>query len=95
MNAELEAIKEKWEEEPRDYDATVALADQYVADHPDEFSGYEERPIEDLVASLDVFRAANDQDNQWRVQAWLFHRFQPQNIGGTYQPQIRIPGGAE
>lgn len=92
MNIELQAIKDKWDETPRDSVGALALSDTYVSNHPEEFDGYADMDLEQLVGALEVFRAAGMDENEWRCQAYLFHKFEPQNIGGTYQPQLRIVG---
>lgn len=102
MNAELEAIKDSWDKntgDGRDDEGTRALADKYVADHPEQFEGLRQLekqasdadrdPIPDLVNALSVFRNAGMAEEQWRVETYLLHRFPPQNIGGEYRPSIR------
>lgn len=79
----------------RDADKARQLADAYVAANPAEFSGYEDKTQPELVASVDVFRAAGFDDDLWRVKTWLLHRFEPQNIGGEAKPQVRaVPTAA-
>lgn len=93
MKAEFEAIKDAMDKKTgngRDRQAAVALADAYVAANPNEFTGYEDKSISQLVQSLDVFRAADFEDDMWRVKTWLLHRFEPQNIGGEARPQVRV-----
>lgn len=95
MNAELEAIKDSWDKntgDGRDEDGTRALCDAYVEAHPEQFVSLREMSIEECVKALEVFRDAGMAEEQWRVEAWLLHRFQPQSIGGPIQAQIRIPG---
>ena len=101
MNAELKAIRDAWDpgdpvakniDSKRDTVKTLKLADKYVAAHPEEFVGLLEKSLEDCVKTLEVFRDAGLTEDEWRVQTWLFHRFEPQSIGGVYQPQLRVPG---
>lgn len=89
MKAELQAIKDAWEATPRDDDGARTLADQYVSSNPDEFNGFQGMTIEQLVEAIDTFRSANMEEDQWRIETWLLHRYTPQNIGGIYQPQLR------
>lgn len=70
------------------------LCDKYVADHPDEFSeqirGME---IEQLVTALSTFRAAGFEREQWIIEVWLKHHFEPQQIGGPMKARLRFPNG--
>lgn len=92
MKAELQAIKDKWAEVPRDAEACQAMSDAYVAANPGEFTGYESKTIQELCRAIDTFREAGMDEEVQRMEVWLLHRFEPQNIGGTYQPQIRVVG---
>ena len=92
MKAELQAIKDKWNETPRDEAACRSMSDAYVAANPGEFTGYEGKTIENLALAIDVFRDAGMDEEVQRMEVWLLHRFEPQNIGGVYQPQIRVVG---
>ena len=92
MKAELQAIKDKWGETPRDAETCRTMSDTYVAANPGEFTGYEGKSIEDLAKATDVFRDAGMDEEVQRIETWLLHRFRPQNIGGTYQAEIRIVG---
>lgn len=96
MNSELEAIKDSWSKETgggRDEDGTRAACDAYVAANPDQFTSLETMSLEECVNAVSVFRAAGMDEEQWRVEVWLLHRFEPQNIGGIAQPTVRIPRG--
>ncbi|AEL19951.1 hypothetical protein SEA_TAPIOCA_23 [Mycobacterium phage Tapioca] len=95
MNAQLEAIRDAMNKDTgqgRDIDLARALADAYVTEHPDQFANLADMPIEQCVAAVDVFRSAGMEDDQWRVEAWLLHRFEPQTIGGPVTARIRVPG---
>lgn len=95
MNDDLAAIKAAWTNPAgRDDDAVRTMADAYVAAHPTEFAEYELMAIADCVAAVEAFRAAGMEESQWRVEVWLLHRFEAQDIGGEYQAQVRIPEGA-
>ena len=95
MKAELQAIKDKWAEVPRDADLARSMSDAYVAAHPEEFTGFEPMDIGQLCGAIDTFREAGMTEDVQRIEVWLLHRFESQNIGGTYQPQIRVIGGTE
>jgi hypothetical protein len=100
MNDKLQAIKDAWDpgdpetknvDAKRDEDKTRKLADAYVKANPDEFTELAEMSEDDCVKALEVFRAAGMEDSEWKVQAWLFHKFEPRNIGGTYEAKVRVP----
>lgn len=95
MNAELEAIKDSWSKETgagRDEDGTRALCDAYVEAHPEQFNSLSEMSLEQCVTALSTFRAAGMEEEQWKVEVWLLHHFEPQTIGGPIKAQVRIPG---
>ncbi|BBU22174.1 hypothetical protein [Mycobacterium xenopi] len=95
MNTELEAIRDAMDPDTgggRDEQTARQLADEYVANHSAEFAAFPSMTVQQLVEAVDVFRAANMLEDQWRVETWLLHRFEPQNIGGPAQPQVRVPG---
>lgn len=95
MNPELAAIKDAMDKDTgdgRDAELARTLADAYVAAHPEEFTVLANTNIELCVASVDMFRNNGAEDDQWRVEAWLLHHFEPQTIGGPVVAQIRVPG---
>ena len=89
MKAEFTAIKELWDAEERDFDAVRVLCDEYVDAHPDEFASFEGLDERACVKALEVFRAAGLEDDEFRVQVWIWHHFEPQEIGGTYRAKVR------
>lgn len=94
MTPELEAIRDAMDNTngDRDMPTAVALADTYVAANPDVFAYLATMPIESCIALVDVFRDQGDEESQWRIEAWLLHRFEPQNIGGPVAAKVRTPG---
>lgn len=94
MTPELEAIKAALDNSNGDRDMTqvVALADAYVAAHPDQYTSLQNLEREQCVAALDVFRSAGMEEDQWRVEAWIQHRWDPMNIGGPVSAKVRTPG---
>jgi hypothetical protein len=97
VTATLQDIQDAWvndETHTRDEALTRSLADEYVAAHPEEFTELATLSVEELVQAVDVFRAANLTQSQYRVEAWLWHHFEPQTIGGSAQPQIRLSEGS-
>lgn len=93
MNSELQAIKDAWDAEPRNETLARSLSDTYVLDHPTEFTGYDGMSVQALCEAIDTFRLAGMPEDVQRIETWLLHKYEPQNIGGTYQPQLRIVGG--
>lgn len=95
MNAELEAIKDALDKDTgdgRDMDEVRALADAYVNTHPAEFTSLQTMDRPQCVAAVDVFRAAGLEEDQWRVETWIQHRWDPMNIGGPIAATVRTPG---
>lgn len=93
MNPELEAIRDAMDKETgRDTEQAVTLADTYVTAHPDQFTSLNGLDMEQCVAAIDVFRAAGMEEDLWRVQAWILHRFEFQTIGGPVTARVRVPG---
>lgn len=90
MNSELEAIKDALDKSTgRDMSEVVALADAYVAVHPDQFTSLQELERDQCVAAIDTFRAAGMEEDQWRVETWIQHRWDPMNIGGPVEAKVR------
>lgn len=92
---DLQAIRDAWDKESgggRDEDKARALADKYVAKHPEQFDGLAEKSIHELVKAVDVFRDAGMDDEQWRIETYLLHRYNPQEIGGPTAATVRITG---
>lgn len=93
MNAELEAIRESWDKstgDGRDEVGTRALCDAYVTAHPELFTELADMTLEECVSAVTVFRNAGMEESQWNTEVWLLYHFEPQQIGGTYQPTIRV-----
>ncbi|BDY31426.1 hypothetical protein [Mycolicibacterium mageritense] len=96
MTPELAAIRDAMSKDTgdgRDMATVVALADAYVADHPDLFTSLQSMSRDECVAALDVFRAAGMEEDQWRVEAWIQHQWEPMNIGGPVEAKVRITNG--
>lgn len=95
MDSGLEEIKDTWSKDTgdgRDEARTRELADAYVEAHGDEFSSLKDLSLEDLVKAVDVFRAAGMDTEVWRIETYLLHKYEPQNIGGAAAPTVRFPG---
>ncbi|WP_458317097.1 hypothetical protein [Mycolicibacterium brisbanense] len=95
MDPELEAIRDAMDKttgDGRDTSQARALADAYVAAHPETFVFLQSMAIEQLVATVEVFRNQGDEQSQWLVETWLLHHFEPQTIGGPVVARVRVPG---
>ena len=105
MDKALEDIKKAWEGRPAAGQASSspegealaekdddvrALSDRYVEANAEAYAGYEHLSQELLVKQLEEFRDKGDTAGEWRIQAWLFHRFPPQNIGGQLKQTVRV-----
>lgn len=111
MNTALQEIKDAWQNRPAAGTASssedgealsahdkdvVALADSYVTAHPELFSQFEGKDEHFCVRALEVAREQGLEESEWQIQAWLFHRFEFQNIGGVSKAQVRLaPEGNE
>lgn len=96
-NEQLDAIRDAWDKETgegRDEELARSLADALVAAEPDQFEELSSMSLEDCVKAVDIFRRAGMTDSQWKVEAWLLHRFEPQVIGGAAEAKVRIVPGA-
>jgi hypothetical protein len=105
---ELDAIRDAWDKHTgggRQEDETRSLCDAYVAAHPEQFTALREMGLEACVQAIDVLRDDPDNafapmlrfmlgiDDWYLVQVWLWHHFEPQIIGGTAEPKIRMVNG--
>lgn len=93
MDATLEAIRTAWDKtegEGRDEVAARNLADEFVTTNPDLFTSMATMRVEELVTAVENFRASGMEEEEWRIEAWLLHHYEPQNIGGSAQPTVRI-----
>jgi hypothetical protein len=106
MDASLKAIKDGWEKRDArgqrsstgkadlaEDDKVRGLADKHVKANASEYAGWENLSLEALVKTVDEARAAGDEEKLWKVEAYLLHKFEPQNIGGTYEPKLRVSNG--
>lgn len=92
MNAELEAIRDAWDKNTGDGrdESARELADEYVVAHEDQFASLKNMTLDQCVQAVDVFRQAGMEEEQWRVETWLLHRYEPQNIGGVADAKVRL-----
>lgn len=94
LSPKLEAIRDANDKntgDGRDRDKAVKLAEAYVKANPDMFASFKGLSIAECVQAVDVFRAAGLEEEEWRAEAWLLAKFEPQNIGGEYQATVRLP----
>lgn len=95
MREQFNAIRDAWNktrEGGRDENKARELSDGLVAANPEAFAAYDSMTQEQLVAAHDVFRAAGMVDDMDKIQAYLFHKYEPQSIGGAVKSIVRIPG---
>lgn len=88
MQDELQDIKARIEE--GDLESARTLADEFVTANPALFTDMATKPVDELVNAVDKFREAGFEENQWQVEAWLLHHFEPQNIGGSASATVRV-----
>ena len=84
MNAELEAYDRAWNETPKDARNAVcqALADEYVAAHPELAAKYGALSIPELVSLVDLARQMSDVEKRIELDVWIMAAFEFQRIGG-------------
>lgn len=98
ITPELEAIRDAIDKNRvggRDRDLAVSLSDDYVIANPSDFTLVENMEYEQAVALAEVFRDGGQEREHWTIEAWIFHKFEKQNIGGKYQAQVRVGTGPE
>ena len=88
MQSELQEIKDAVES--GDVEGARNLSDAFVSENPSLFADMQTKNVEELVSAIDVFRAAAMEENQWQVEAWLLHHYEPQNIGGPADATVRV-----
>ena len=79
----------------QDIDRAREIATEYVQAHPDEFEdfrewGTDQDALEQTVQAVEVFRTAGLRKQWARAEAWHLATWEPQNIGGTAQPVLRL-----
>lgn len=88
MHDDLQNIKDAVE--AQDFALARSLSDSFVTENDSLFTDMKPKADFELVAAVDVFRSAGMEENQWQVEAWLLHHFEPQNIGGSAQAIVRV-----
>lgn len=109
MDEELQALIDAWENRPAAGEASsgedgaelakkdrdvYALADKYVAGHSEDFAAYDVLSLDELVSRIDEHGAAGRNTEAFKLQVFIWHKYEPQNIGGTYEPKLRVTNGA-
>jgi hypothetical protein len=90
MKSELQAIRDALD--AQDFDIARELADEYVTANPNDFTTLADLSLEECVKAVCVFRDAGMSDNHYQIEAWLLHKWEPQNIGGEASPSLRLAG---
>lgn len=88
--AQIRDVMDKTTGEGRDYDKACELADAYVAKYPEQFAEIRTLTLDECVQAVTVFRNAGLVDEQWRVETWILHHYEPLQVGGPFQAQVRI-----
>ena len=88
MQSELQDIKDAVES--GDIENARSLSDAFVSANPDLFVDMATKNVDELVTAIDVFRSAAMEENQWQVEAWLLHHYEPQKIGGVQDATVRV-----
>ncbi len=83
MDAELEAYDQAWKTSTERNAVCQAMADQYVAAHPELAAKYGSLTIPQLVTLVDSARAAGDEEERIRLDIWINAAFEYQQIGGV------------
>ncbi len=83
MDAEIEAYKTAWQTSTERNAVCQAMADQYVASHPELAAQYGALTIPQLVTLVDSAREAGDEEEVWRLEIWINAAFEYQQIGGV------------
>lgn len=96
MDAELDAIFAAWDKTDgggRDDALTRSLSTTYVADHPELFATLASFGDDQdrVIKSLEVFRDAGWTEQSRLCQVWLWRTFQPQQVGGVFEAELRLP----
>lgn len=93
MDADLQAIKDAWDKNVGDGrdEGARDLAKAYVKDHPEKFAGLEHFGVPMIVELLSKRRNEGDEQGTWEIEAWLLACVPPQNIGGEYHAEVRLP----
>ena len=73
----------------RNKELAVQLADQYVEAHPEQFNDLRDKDLAGCITALEAFRSAGMESEEWKVQTWIFHKFEFQHIGAGAHVQVR------
>lgn len=96
MNAQLEALAASMAK--LDFDKARELADSYVTSHADEFTehaavvkkaGDEKAAQAALVKMVETLREAGLDESALRADAFILHRWHPNDVSGVFQPMVR------
>lgn len=80
MNTDFQAFNSEWNIGDKAVAKQMAL--DYVAAHENEFLAYKDMTIPELVGLIDAYRAAGNEELRIKIDIWLLHAFEPQQIGG-------------
>lgn len=93
MYPQVEEFEHEWREGDREVARTMAR--DYFADKAELVKILKPKTLEQLVAMVDAYRAAGDEENRIITDMWLLSEFSPQIIGGQLSVGgYRREGGA-
>lgn len=87
MDELIEQFVSAWSEEDkeaRDESRAREIAATAITEFSSEFKDYDKKELPDLVAAVDLFRAAGWEKEYRKIEMYILHSFAPQNIGGEY-----------
>ena len=70
-----------------------AMADGLFTNHPELFTFFTDKTVEQLCTLADAYRAMGLEDDLTLLTMYELARFERQHIGGTVKARIRLPGG--
>lgn len=89
----LQDLVDAWDKtsgDGRDENLARTLADEWVDANPEWVAINGDRTVEQFCDAIGVYRDAGNKEEVWKIEAWLLHRYEPQQIGGSTEPQIRV-----
>lgn len=94
----LDTLKNAWDKksgEGRDEKAARDVAEQLYVNYPEAFEGIQNKSLAELADMCSQYRAAGNDYELAKVEAFLLYRYPPQDIGGTVQVMPRKPIAGE
>lgn len=86
----LDDIRGAMAQPGRDLNRARTLASQYVSENPDKFTHIQNLSRDECVTAVGVFRNDGMDDEQWIVEAWLLHNWEPMTIVGGINQVVDV-----